>query len=130
MDVPSAIAVVAVEIAAAEARELLGAAIVEQPLAGPRYLQVEGMFAVHIVSNVSDLDHHGVADKVRVRSPPVAIRVDLVSELENIAFTWQAAEDRITQGTRNHVHDNGTSQNRNRSITISLSKQVKTPNTK
>jgi len=80
------VVVVAIEIAAAVARELPRAPIGEEALPSARDLDVEAVVAVYVIADVRDLDDNSLADQRRVRPTPILRGMTLVDKLELVAL--------------------------------------------
>jgi hypothetical protein len=87
--VATTVVVVAVKITRCVTRELLRATICEDPLSGPRNLNIETVIPTDVIADVADLNHHCLASQVGVGTAPViATRVMLLvqeAKLEALA---------------------------------------------
>jgi hypothetical protein len=92
--------------------------LVEDPLPGPRDLNVETVVPTNVVADVADLDHHGLARQVRVGTAPIVPTgvMLLVQEEELIALAAvfvaiEAADAAHGGGRKAHgeavVHEEG-----------------------
>lgn len=76
------VVVVAIKVAAGIAAELRRTTSGERTLPCPWDLEVKAVLAIHIIAYVCDLNNHALARQLRVSTAPIAIAVDLISELE------------------------------------------------